>query len=130
MTVRVFLAKAEESLASAENDFASGRYNSCANRCYYACFNAARAALLWAGITPRGPNAAWGHAYIQAEFARQLIERRKVYPASLRDVLVRTAQVRQTTDYDVNHVSRSQALRALRLTREFMAAVRRGGTPS
>ena len=34
----IFLAKAEESLAGAESEYANGRYNNCANRCYYACF--------------------------------------------------------------------------------------------
>ena len=33
-----FLAKAEENLAAAESELAHGRYNSCANRSYYACF--------------------------------------------------------------------------------------------
>jgi hypothetical protein len=32
------LLKAEESLAAAASELANGRYNSCANRCYYACF--------------------------------------------------------------------------------------------
>jgi len=41
---QVFLAKAEESLAGAESEFVNGRYNNCANRCYYASFQAAIAA--------------------------------------------------------------------------------------
>ena len=41
-----FLAKAQESLAGAESEFAAGRYNNCANRCYYACFQAAIHALI------------------------------------------------------------------------------------
>ena len=51
---RVFLLKAEESLSGAESEFANERYNSCANRCYYACFQAAIAALLTEGIRPAG----------------------------------------------------------------------------
>jgi uncharacterized protein (UPF0332 family) len=51
----VFLAKAAESLLTAESEFANGRYNSCANRCYYACFQAAIAALIQKGIRPLGP---------------------------------------------------------------------------
>ncbi len=35
---QLFLVKAEESLAGAESEYTSGRYNNCANRCYYACF--------------------------------------------------------------------------------------------
>jgi uncharacterized protein (UPF0332 family) len=34
----IYLEKAEESLAGAESELANGRYNNCANRCYYACF--------------------------------------------------------------------------------------------
>lgn len=41
-----YLAKARESLATAESEFSSERYNRCANRCYYACLQAAIGALL------------------------------------------------------------------------------------
>ncbi len=49
---RAYLAKAEESLAGAEREFAAGAYNNCANRAYYACFQAAIAALDLADIRP------------------------------------------------------------------------------
>ena len=45
--------KADESLAGAVSEFANGRYNNCANRCYYSCFLAAVHALVTAGIRPR-----------------------------------------------------------------------------
>jgi len=51
---RKFLEKALESLASAESDLTGGRNNSCANRCYYACFQAAISAFLQANIAPTG----------------------------------------------------------------------------
>jgi uncharacterized protein (UPF0332 family) len=85
---QVFLAKAQESLAGAESEFTNGRYNNCANRCYYACFQAAVAALSRAGIRPSGQGAEWGHAFVQARFAGELINRRKVYPSSLRGFLL------------------------------------------
>jgi uncharacterized protein (UPF0332 family) len=47
--ITIYLAKATESLLTAESEFANGRYNSCANRCYYACFQAAIAALIREG---------------------------------------------------------------------------------
>jgi uncharacterized protein (UPF0332 family) len=47
-----YLEKAIESLAGAESEFANRRYNNCANRCYYAMFQAAIAALMAAGIHP------------------------------------------------------------------------------
>ena len=45
-TIDLYTDKAQESLAGAESEFANGRYNNCANRCYYACFQTAIAALL------------------------------------------------------------------------------------
>ncbi len=81
----VFLIKARESLAGAENEFASGRYNNCANRCYYACYQAAIYALLKAGVKPPESQDRWSHAFAQSEFVGRLINRRKVYPAGLRD---------------------------------------------
>jgi len=56
-TVTIYLAKAIESLLSAESEFVNGRYNSCANRCYYACFQAAIAALLGEGTAPQASRA-------------------------------------------------------------------------
>jgi HEPN domain len=50
----IYLTKAEESLRGAESEFAQGRYNNAANRCYYACFQAAVAALHHASVAPRG----------------------------------------------------------------------------
>ena len=64
--ITIYLAKAAESLRTAESEFANGRYNSCANRCYYACFQAAIAVLLSEGIRPRGQ---WSHAFVQGHFA-------------------------------------------------------------
>jgi uncharacterized protein (UPF0332 family) len=61
----IYLAKASESLLTAESEYANGRYNSCANRCYYACFQAAIAALLGEGIRPAGQ---WSHEFVQAQF--------------------------------------------------------------
>jgi len=58
--VQPFLAKAQESVAGAESEFAAERYNNCANRCYYACFQAAIHALLKAGIQPQGKRGQWG----------------------------------------------------------------------
>ena len=68
----IYLAKAKESLADAESEFANARYNNGENHCYYACFQAAIAALLHAGTRPAGTTE-WGHAFVQREFVGQLI---------------------------------------------------------
>jgi uncharacterized protein (UPF0332 family) len=56
-----------------------------------------------------------------------LINRRKVYPASLRDVLARNLVLRHTADYSVDGVTETQAVRALRRATEFLGAVRAVG---
>ena len=124
----VFLSKAEESLAGAESEFANERYHNCANRCYYACFQAAIAALIQADIGPRSPRGQWGHDFVQAEFIGQLINRRKIYPASLRDVLERTYTLRQVADYQAEFVTERQAARALRRARQLVEVIAGGET--
>lgn len=125
----LYLYKAQESLAGAESEFANGRYNNCANRCYYACFHGAVYALLRSGIAPAQTQRGWGHSFVQAQFVEQLINRRKLHPPTLRDVLARNIVLRQTADYRDDHVTQTQALRALRRSREFVATVQtREGT--
>jgi uncharacterized protein (UPF0332 family) len=108
----VFLLKTEESLSGAESEFANDRYNNCANRCYYACFQAAIAALLTEGIQSRGEQ--WSHPFVQGQFVGQLVNRRKRYAAGLQDVLARTLILRQTADYEPDQVTSLRASRALR----------------
>ena len=125
---RIFLDKAEENLAAAESEFANRRYNSCASRCYYACFQAAVYALVQEGFRPTCRSGRWGHDFVQAEFNGQLVNRRKLYPASLRNTLAQNCSLRETADYKPDHVTETRARRALSKTDEFVEAVRsRGG---
>ena len=119
----VFLAKAQESLAGAASELLNGRYNNAANRSYYACFQGAIAALDQAGIRPPGRPGEWGHAFVQAQFAGQLINRRKLYPAALRDALTQTQAIREQGDYHAGHVSYAQATRAVGRARAMVTAV-------
>ena len=122
-----FLTKAEESLAGAESEFANGRYNNCANRCYYSSFQAAIAALALAGVQPTGGvGGEWGHTFVQSHFANDLITRRKLYPSDLREVLSRAIVLRQAADYKTAPVSQTQASRALRRAAEFFQAIQGG----
>jgi uncharacterized protein (UPF0332 family) len=125
---RAFLEKAQASLAGAESEIANARFDNCANRAYYACFQAAVAALLAEGIQPANPQGHLSHSAVPAQFVGQLIDRRKLYPATLRDTLPRTYQLRQAADYTDDFVSQTQADRAIRRAREFVRAVlQRGG---
>src|SRR5918911_5110767 len=122
--ITIYLAKADESLRTAESEFANGRYNSCANRCYYACFQAAIAVLLSEGIRPRGQ---WSHAFVQGQFVGIFINQRHLYETQLRRVLSDNQNLRDKADYRPELVSATQAGRALRRTRTFVAAVRQRG---
>lgn len=128
--IQAFLDKAEENVASAASEYANGRYNACANRCYYACFQAAVAALMQGNVRPATRDAEWGHAYVQSQFAGLLITRRKVYGSELRDTLPRLLELRERADYEATPVSQTQARRALDRARQFVGAVLRGGDVS
>ena len=120
----IYLTKAIESLLTAESEFANGRYNSCANRSYYACFLAAIAAILNEGIRPAGQ---WNHQYVQAQFVGVLINKRKRYESELRRVLADNQSLRDKADYRPEFVTATQASRALRRTRLFVTAIRQRG---
>jgi uncharacterized protein (UPF0332 family) len=120
-----FLRKSVESLAGAELEFGGGWYNNCANRCYYACFQAAIAALQREGIRPRG--AQWGHDFVQAQFEGQLVYRRKRYPTQLRGTLEHTAALRTKADYTEDLVTQTEVARTLRRTRTFVTTIQTGG---
>jgi uncharacterized protein (UPF0332 family) len=123
-TTTIYLTKAIESLLTAESEFANGRYNSCANRSYYACFQAAIAAMLIEGIRPAGQ---WNHQYVQAQFVGVLINKRKRYESELRRVLADNQSLRDKADYRPELVTATQASRALRRTRLFVTAIRQRG---
>lgn len=120
---RIFLDKAQASLAGAESEAANARYDNCANRAYYACFQAAISALLRAGIQSPNAQGHWNHGFVPGQFVGQLINRRKLYPTALRDTLPRTYLLRQAADYTDDLMTQDQALRALRRAREFVRVV-------
>jgi uncharacterized protein (UPF0332 family) len=123
-TTTIYLTKAIESLLTAESEFANGRYNSCANRSYYACFQAAIAAILKEGIHPSGQ---WNHQFVQAQFVGVLINKRKRYESELRRILADNQSLRDKADYRPEFVTATQASRALRRTRLFVTAIRKRG---
>jgi uncharacterized protein (UPF0332 family) len=122
----VFLRKAEECLAGASSELANRRYNNCANRSYYACFQSAVAALIREGITA-GADGQWSHSAVQAQFAGVLVNRRKLFSSDLSDTLSRAMSLRQAADYRPDNVSEIQAQRAFRRAQAFVAAIRDNG---
>ncbi|RIK45724.1 MAG: hypothetical protein DCC58_05540 [Chloroflexi bacterium] len=116
-----FRLKARLSLAGAESEYANGRYDNCVNRCYYACFQAAIAALADAGLLREGRS--WSHAFVPGQFDGQMITRRKQFSTSLRGTLTFTYELRQKADYQEQSVTDSEARAALRRTRAFVSAI-------
>src|SRR2546426_12775529 len=104
--ITIYLAKATESLLTAESEFANGRYNSCSNRCYYACFQAAIAAILRAGIRPRGQ---WSHEFVHGQFVCVLINHRHLYDTQLRRVLSDNQSLLDKADYRAELVTDTQS---------------------
>ena len=114
-----YMAKSRESLASANADLETGRYNSAANRAYYAAFQAAVALLIENGVRPHGGS--WEHKFVMGEFSGTLVRRRKIIPSQHRGVLERLLESRVRADYRAESISRSDARR---LVREAMALSR------
>jgi uncharacterized protein (UPF0332 family) len=117
-----FLAKAEESLTSAEDDFSKERFNSCARNSYYAAFQAAVAALSLERIRPSGSR--WSHEFVHAQFGGMLVYRRKLYDAAHRTVLDDSFRMRVDADYTEKHMRDREVSRALSRIRGMFADVK------
>jgi hypothetical protein len=78
--------KARESLAGAESELDARRYNNAGKLAYFACFQAAVAALIRAGARRSGSDAEWRHDFVQAE-----IRRRRLVPADAGERVARAA---------------------------------------
>jgi uncharacterized protein (UPF0332 family) len=92
------------------------------HRYYFACFQAAMAALLRQGVDARS------HRAVQALFSRELINRLRENSGDMRDVLSSLMVIRQTADYKADQISRSEAARSLAVARRFaQQIVAKGG---
>ena len=67
--------------------------------------------------------AMWSHAGLQAAFATECIQRRKIYPAALREHLSIGLRIRQAADYGHAGVSQNIAHRLLQRASVFVSAV-------
>jgi uncharacterized protein (UPF0332 family) len=120
MLVESYLSKAKENMKIAEIAFNEKCYNACVNRAYYAMFQAAVAALASVGIT--SPSNVIKHEWVQANFVREFIHRRKVYPR-FRNYLLDVQETRNIADYESDSVSPKIASRKFSKAREFVDAI-------
>jgi uncharacterized protein (UPF0332 family) len=93
-----------------------GLYDAAVSRAYYAAYQAARAALLGVG---RGEDK---HDRVQAAFAEELVNRRKVYPGK-QGVLLDLMTLRHIADYKGEGVSAKRAARSVQKAESFVIAV-------
>ena len=114
------LEKAEEFVKAAQRCLEEGWYNSAVSRAYYAMFQAARAALAAVGIHRPW----WRHGSLQATFSTELVQRRKLYPASCVRDLAEAMELRHSADYNDSHVPPRRASRVVRSAAEFVSRVK------
>lgn len=120
---QAWLEKALENLDSAHSDLAASRWNACARSAYYACYQAAIAALIREEI--RDTSGEWPHRFVQASFAGQLVQRRRVYPSSVRRVLTDNLDIRRKADYSPLAVTAREAGIAVRRAEQFLGDIQR-----
>jgi uncharacterized protein (UPF0332 family) len=121
---QAYMDKAVENLASCESELDFGRRNSCARSAYYACFQAAIAALLNANVVSAQSGRRWSHDHVQSRFVGELINREKKYPASLRSTLPDLLAIRHKADYEVEGINDRVAQQVVRRAQFFVQAVR------
>ncbi len=121
MDHQIGMEKARENLASAQLCFDQGYFNACANRLYYAMFQAAIAVLAQAGLLPAGGRVS--HDWLQANFSSHFIHRRKLFSAKLKSYLPEAYRVRALADYEAISVSKNIAANELKKAKEFVAVV-------
>ena len=114
-----FLNKAKTNLQVAQICFDSGFYDACANRAYYAAFQAAIAALADRGRKSDKND----HKWVQATFSSELINRQKVYPAHLKSYLMDMQVVRNQADYTDENVSKRLASQQLSKAQEMLELI-------
>jgi uncharacterized protein (UPF0332 family) len=115
----MLIEKAQESLKAAELCFGERLYNSASNRAYYAMFQAAVVALEKIGLNPKGEK--WSHEGVQAMFATELTQRRKLYPSKFAQYLADGLFIRNRADYMDANISERQARRILHWAHGFLS---------
>ncbi|MDZ7343440.1 MAG: HEPN domain-containing protein [candidate division KSB1 bacterium] len=119
------MEKANENLAAAQLCFDHGYFNACANRVYYAMFQAGAAALFKHGMVPSKEQI--GHAWFQSNVAGQLINRRKIFSAKFRSHLSDAYRVRPLADYPCWSISKQVAVSELKKSQRISKRHQLGG---
>ncbi|MCP4344717.1 MAG: HEPN domain-containing protein [Desulfobacterales bacterium] len=114
-----FLSKAKENLKIAQLSFEHNCYNACANRAYYAAFQAAIVALASRGIQSEKND----HAWVQSEFNLKLIKRKKIYPGKIKAYLLDMQEIRNKADYSEKNIGEKTAGRQISRAKEMIELI-------
>jgi len=99
--------KASRAVASAKLLLEAGDVDGACNRAYYAMFDAARAALLWAG-SDVSPTVAKTHSGLISAFSLHLVKTGRL-PIEIGKALNRAAEIRMIADYTGDEVPADKA---------------------
>jgi uncharacterized protein (UPF0332 family) len=122
------MEKAFRAVTSAKLLLDANDFDGAANRAYYAMFDAARAALMWAGA-PSGAQSAKTHSGLISAFSQHLVKPGRL-PASLGRSLNRVAEIRLVADYTGDGVTIDKAQWALEHAALFVQNVRQELAPA
>lgn len=118
----IFWTKADENLKATQLCFDNGFYNACANRGYYSMYHAAIAILIARGFPPTQKHI--DHGWVQSVFARELINRKKIFQSKFRRYLFDSQIIRNDADYDEMSINKKTAKRQLNGCREFIDIIK------
>ena len=118
-----FWEKAKEALKVAEWAYQNGYYNEAVSRSYFAALKAALVLLASLGLQPK--NTVRIGYWVQANFANECIHRRKLMPAESAKWLAELRNMRVQAEYTDEMMTERKARQAIKLAREFLAAVER-----
>jgi len=115
--------KACQALSVAELAYENGFYDEAVCRSYFAVLKAALALLASLGLQPKD-TVRIGY-WVQANFANECIHRRKLMPAESARWLTELRNLRVQAEYTDEMITERKARQAIKLAREFLAAVER-----
>jgi len=113
------MERAREFLRVAEISLEQGFYNACASNAYYAMFWAAIAALAQQGFK----QTEWSHGGLREIFSRELVVKRRIYPAKFGEWLKDAYTLRVKADYKLEGVGSKASARLLNHAKEFISAI-------
>ena len=112
-----FLERAKENIKAAELLFENCLFNASANRAYYSAFHVAIAAIFASGTTPE-----INHKKVQALFADNFCNRRKILPSKYKGFLLEMQAIRSDADYK-SGVSKKTAKQQLKDAKDFIELI-------